>query len=129
MKETVNDRIIRLMQSEGVDEVEVANRIGKDRSTLYRITGKETVPSKTTVKLIAEAFGVDYSELLTGKKQQNAIAKMGETPWKDEAYTRLKSDMEYLKEQYAKVLDALLSGKNLGKQLALKVAERLRQAA
>lgn len=128
MKETVNDRILKLMQAEGVDEADVAQRIGKDKSTMYRITNKETVPSKTTVKLIADAFGVDFSELQTGKKQQNAIAKMGDTPWKDEAYTRLKSDMDYLKEQYAKVLDALINGKG-GKQLALKIAEMFKQAA
>lgn len=110
----INDRIIDLMKSRGYDEVFLAKSIGKNPSTIYRITAKDTVPSKTTVKLISEALSVDFLFLLTGKMQQNATIQEKENPWKDEAYVTLKNEVSYLKQKYDQLMDAILTGK-LGK--------------
>jgi len=73
----VNDRIIDLMKNRGIDEIILADAIGKDKSSIYRITRKDTVPSKTTVKLIAEKYGVDFDTLLTGRIQPDKYINAG----------------------------------------------------
>lgn len=113
-KHEINDRIIELMNDRNIDEVALANLTGKDKSTFYRITKKETVPTKTTIEIIAKALESDYYYLLTGKMQQNATAKQEQNPWKDEAYVILNKEIEYLKKKYDQLLEAYLGG-NLGK--------------
>lgn len=130
----VNKRIVEFMKANGIDETELALKIGKDKSTAYRITSGKTIPSRTTLQLIGNAYNVDYKYFLAGKSIQNANKfppKIAENPWKEEAYARLVSEMEYLKLKYDQVLAALINGKggNLGKSKALKFAEMFKQAA
>lgn len=113
MESTVNKRIVAMLKTLNLDELEVAKRIGKHPSTLYRIVNGENVPSRTTVKLIADAIGVNYDYLMTGKgeslMQKNAKTEViYENPYKDALVSELKSQVEYLKE----MLKMALSGKN-----------------
>lgn len=62
-----NDLVLAFIKDKGIDEVQLGAEIGKNPSTIYRITGKKTVPSKTTLKLIADAYGFDVSYFKTGK--------------------------------------------------------------
>jgi transcriptional regulator with XRE-family HTH domain len=69
MDYSINERVAELLKSRNIDEIQAAKILGKNKSVLYNITGKKAVPTKTTVKLIADAFGVDYYYLYTGQVQ------------------------------------------------------------
>lgn len=121
-KNKANDLLIRFMNERGLNEVEIATAIGKNPSTIYRITAKTVIPSRTTLKLIADTYRFDANYFKTGKMQEVAIKSTSDSPWKDEAYARLKSDMDYLKGNYDKLLNALLNSKDLGKLKSFRLA-------
>lgn len=107
MANTVNNRIVDLLKSQNVDESEVARLIGKDKSTLYRITSGQSTPTKTTVKLIAQALGADYQFLMFGKTQQNAKPQSTENSWKEEAYALMKEQLQKKDELIAQLMSVV----------------------
>lgn len=66
MPNTKNQRVLTLLKSLGISEMELAKRTGKQPSIIYRITRKQTEPTGTTLQLIADACGANYNWLLTG---------------------------------------------------------------
>lgn len=119
-KKKINERIIGLMADNAVDEAEMAAAIGKDKSTIYRITAQTVVPTKTTVKLIADKFGWDYEFLMTGKTRRFATKDDPGVTTK-EALELLREDLRYIKAKYDQLFDAFLKG-NMGKLKAFRVA-------
>lgn len=130
METTVNERVMLLQKQLNLTDIEFSVKSEISTGTLFRIKKGETVSSKV-LKSISEGTQTELHWLKTGKGKtmMEVIEPVTETPWKDEAYIRLKADMDYLKEQYSKVLNRLLDGGNLGKYKALKYAERFEQAA
>lgn len=120
MTETVNDRIIALLKTQNLDEPGLANLIGKDRSTIYRITGKQSVPSKTTVKLIADALSVDFHLLMYGVTQHKSDAFPAEKSNVSRALELLERQLAKKDEQIATLLQMI--GGNTAKLNAIGIA-------
>lgn len=99
MKTTVNTRIVDVLKSSGIDELELASRIGKHPSTVYRIINGENEPSRTTVKLISEALHVNYDWLLTGIGDKKIIKIESENPWKDALVSQVKEENTRLEKE------------------------------
>lgn len=97
MENSVASRLQALLKTHGIDELELAKRIDKHPSTVYRILKKENEPSKTTVKLIAEALNVSPEWLMTGDSAKE-IKINSESPWKDEAYMAVTGERDRLIE-------------------------------
>lgn len=104
MENSVNSRVVALLKTLNLDENELARRIGKHPSTIYRIVNNESEPTKTTIKLIADELNVSYDYLLTGKgtSQKEAFT------WREEAYESIKKQLEYLQNQNNLLLTSLL---------------------
>lgn len=132
MENTINDRVIALLKELNINEQELASLIGKSPSTIYRIVKKEVEPSKTTVKLIADATKKSFDYLYKGSgsasDSMQVVAKADSGPWKDEAYSNVKAQLEYLQKKYDQLFDAVINGK-LGKLLALELAGEYKLSA
>ena len=72
MSNTTNERVSALLKTLKIDESEASQRMGKNSSTMYRITAKSSSPTKSTLKLIANALGANYNWLLTGEGEMLA---------------------------------------------------------
>ena len=110
-----NDLLIKYLEEKGMDYEELASKTGIHPTTLFRITKKESAPSKTTLKVIADAMRFDNSYWKTGVLTE-IVAEFNKPdtihePWRDEAYTNLKEEKEYFKRNYERLLEILLSGK------------------
>jgi hypothetical protein len=104
MQNTSNDRVIALLKSLKIDEVEAAKRIGKDASTLYRITGKKNAPTKTTLQTIAKALAANYNWLLTGSGDMfGTESEKSQNPWKDALVEQIKSENSRLETELSRV--------------------------
>lgn len=93
-KLSVNDLVIKLMEDHNLDYEGLADKIGCHPTTTLRIVNKESVPNKSTLKLIASAMGIEDSYWRTGvikKAQQTDV-------WKDETYKNLREEIAYLRE-------------------------------
>ena len=47
----VNKRVVEFMKSNNINEAELAEKIGRDKSTVYRIVSGKTIPGRATLKL------------------------------------------------------------------------------
>lgn len=102
MKEDVNDRIINLLKEMNIDEQELASMIGKSPSTIYRIVKKEVIPSKTTIKLIADATNRSIAYLQKGTGSVTDESKSiteSKNPWENEAFESVKRENSSLKQE------------------------------
>lgn len=118
----VNKRVAEFMKQVGADEAEMAQKIGKDKSTIYRILSGKTIPSKTTLKLMADAYGVDpdYFNPKKIRMHEFVFPKQNATdlPWKDEAYALIKAEKDAWKAKFDQLFEAVLKGGSLGKYRA-----------
>lgn len=89
-----NQILIDFLATKGLDEKQVAKKIGKDASTIYRITAKKTSPHKGTMIAIAKAYGLrpDYFFSLDGSN------KASESILDNEAYQNLKAEVQYYRQ-------------------------------
>lgn len=114
-KERRNDLVIKLMKEKQKSETQLASLMGKGPGTIYKITGKKSTPSDTTLMLISAALNVDDSYWETGIITERSESKVNnvvaDAPWREEAYQNLKQEKEYFKRNYEKVLEMLLTGK------------------
>lgn len=132
MKKTVNERIKTVRNELGMNQTDFSYKVDMSTSLISKIESGDLEPSAKLIKRIAEKYGVDVNWLLKGEgilKVNLKSEPQSDNPWRDEAYASLKADMDYLKEQYNKVLNRLLDGGNLGKSKALKYAGKLKQVA
>lgn len=127
MSNPMNDRVIDLLKSSGMTEIQLAEAIRKPASTVYRITRKEVKPSKPTLQLIATALGVSYLWLVYGKGEKFGEditnAPNAANPYKDALVNELKSQVNYLQEMLKLALGSkgtnflkALSGSGPGKK-------------
>lgn len=129
MKKNVNERIRHVRSVLVMNQTEFAAAIETSVSLISKIESGDLEPSPKLLKKMCEKFGIDSEWLSDGKGELSInLSKTPDNPWKEEAYTNLKSERDYFKEKYTKVIDAILSG-NLGKLLALKEAVKMRKAA
>lgn len=103
MGSTSNDRVIALLKTLKIDEMEASRRIGKQASTFYRITNKVHEPTKTTLRIIAEGLGASYDWLLTGRGEMLVEKIEGKemkisNPWREEAYKALKDEVAFYRQ-------------------------------
>lgn len=102
MTNDVNDRVIDLLKSSGMTEVQLAEAIRKPASTVYRITRKEVKPSKPTLQLIATALNANFIWLTYGKGEPMAQPNAQQTPaeglsWQDATYKSMQDQIATLK--------------------------------
>lgn len=64
MKETVGDKIKKLRLQVGLTQVELAEKLDVDRSTLCKYETGYSEPKLDTLRKISNFFGVDYNYLL-----------------------------------------------------------------
>jgi transcriptional regulator with XRE-family HTH domain len=97
MKDSSNDRVIDLLKNLEIGEMDLARMIGKQPTTVYRITKKEVIPSRATLQLISNAAKCNFEWLLTGQGEMfdhaGGTAGFG---------TGLSKALELLKEQLNK---------------------------
>lgn len=101
MGDTTNERVSQLLKTLKIDEVEASQRIGKNSSTLYRITSKSNAPTKTTLKLIADSLGANYNWLLTGSGDM--FKADTENPWRDALVSQIKDENNRLQKELERV--------------------------
>lgn len=139
MKETINDRVINLFKTLNLDVQKVALDVEMHPKTISRILDKETEPSKSTVKAIAEATNANFDYLMYGKGEMLKAdkSKANVDPWKEEAYAQkdklikqVEQERDYFKSRFDEIMNAIISGK-LGKLLALSnnAGTKLRKVA
>jgi len=126
MNNEVNDRVIDLLKTSGMTEVQLAEAIRKPASTVYRITRKEVRPSKPTLQLIATALNVNYLWLTYGKgdplSKTNAEQTHSERSITDKAIELLEEQLTKKDEQIASLL-AVIGKLNFPKPLNEPSAE------
>lgn len=132
METTLSERLSLLLKTIHMTEIELAGKINKSPSTVYRILNNESSSTNATLKAIANATGCEFKWLSLGigemQIKNKGLSDASVNPWKDEAYTNVlesynnaKNQLEYWQRKYDQLFDAVVSGK-LGKLLALKFA-------
>lgn len=131
MKTNACERVKVARTKIALSQTEFAVALNSSVSLLTKIESGAVEPSYKFLKKIAEKYGIDYDWLQNGVGEfsfDRKVIERSENPWKEEAYSLLKQERDYFKEKYTKMIDALISGQ-LGKQLALKYTDKLRNVA
>jgi transcriptional regulator with XRE-family HTH domain len=113
MGDTRNDRVIALLKNLKIDEMELAQRTGKQPSSIYRITNKENEPTRSTLRQIADALNASYEWLLTGKGEMIQLKKSdkpAESGSLSKALELLEEQLQKKDEQIATLM-AIMGGK------------------
>jgi transcriptional regulator with XRE-family HTH domain len=126
MGTTSNDRVISLLKTLKIDEVEASRRVGKHSATLYRITNKDHEPTKTTLKIIADKLGASYDWLLTGRGEMFSTDSFGQdamNPWKDALVSQIKEENSRLQKEVERLWQMISFHTSGTKPNFLKVIE------
>lgn len=113
MLNTSSDRIITLLKTLELTEMDLAHKIRKPPATVYRIVKKECVPSKPTLQIIAQNTGASYQWLLTGEgtmfnqEPQNAPTEQKTATYRDSMLTQLKEENNHLKREIERLWQML----------------------
>lgn len=60
----IGDKLRRLREAQAMRQEDLATEAGVGKNTVNRIEGNRTEPHMTTIRKLAEALGVDPSELV-----------------------------------------------------------------
>jgi len=119
MEKQLSKRVFELREKMGLTQRDFANICDLTITALSRIEHGEAIPQKGTLDRIILKTGVNETWLRTGKgeltinKPEEKIQQV-EGIWKEEAYARLREELAYMRQNYDKVLSALLGGGKLG---------------
>lgn len=99
MKTTVNTRLSDLLIKTGLDAYSLAKKSGIEYTTINRILSGETQkPSKSTIKPISDALGVNFDYLYLGQMpiyKSEAV----DDPWKNVAFQQIAGERDSLKKE------------------------------
>lgn len=122
-KESLGDRVIRLMSREKLTSLQVAAKIDKHVTTVDRIAHSETKsPPDATLRKLANALNTSYEYLTTGEGEETVMSSgsepSGHSLYRDYALKRLEQEADTWKEKYEQVwarFTSLLDKVPLGK--------------
>lgn len=102
MEETIGKRIQSLLIQKSLSQQELADKVNKHQSTIFRIINGDTAPNKSTVHLIANALNSSFSYLQHGigpaQIQKETVEMHKFDPATDTLYNELKDQISFLRE-------------------------------
>ncbi len=107
MEETVNQRVKILRTTLNLSVEDFAEKSNITRTTLWRIEKGEGNVMPKTIRSISNAFNVSYNWLTSGIGEMfnTETQKSQSDYWKDEAFDALKSENNYLRNQYTQLMN------------------------
>lgn len=112
MKKTVNTRIKELRTHMSLTQQEFSTLVGMTNTHLSRVENGENVPHKSTIDQVIQKTGVNKDWLVNGIGELtiSEVAKQEHSncQTKDVLISHLKEQLAFMKEDYDKILNALL---------------------
>lgn len=101
METTLNERLLLLLKTIHMSEQQLAVKIKKSPSTIYRILKDESSPTDSTIQAIADATNSEFVWLKHGIGDIQITPKSdpNTNPWQDAAFSALKDEVRFLKKQ------------------------------